>query len=213
MGVLSREGLCDRIHVVHRDPEARYLWIRICRDGLKELYVAACYFPPAYSRYAPQGESPYTPLYDDIMRYANMGDIMLMGDFNARTGREQTTLYDMQEAVYRDVPVEDVGLQRTTQDPGEITEYGRHFLALGSAHGLVIYNGLSHWPGSDALTCWNPKGGASTVDYLMGTPALIPEIREFTIFGRPIGVAADHAYLFFTVRTQAAMEPCLSLMR
>ena len=64
----------------------------------------------------------------------------------------------------------------------------------------MIYNGLAQWPGSDALTCWNPKGGESTVDYLMGSPYLIPEIREFTIFGRPIGLAADHAYLRFEVK-------------
>ena len=38
----------------------------------------------------------------------------------------------------------------------EVTEYGNHFLALGSAHGFVIYNGLSQWLGSDTLTCWNP---------------------------------------------------------
>ena len=47
----------------------------------------------------------------------------------------------------------------------------------------------------DALTCWNPKGGANTIDYLMGSPSLITEIREFTISGRHIGLAVDHAYL------------------
>ena len=65
---------------------------------------------------------------------------------------------------------------------------------LGSVHGFVIYNVLSQWPGSDALTCWNPKERASTVNYLMGSPSLIPEIKEFTISGRPIASAADDAY-------------------
>ena len=60
----------------------------------------------------------------------------------------------------------------------------------------MIYNGLSQWPESDALTCWNPKGGVSTIDYLMGSPSLIPEIKGSC---RPIGLAADHAYLRFEV--------------
>ena len=32
------------------------------------------------------------------------------------------------------------------------------FKALGTARGFFIYNGLSQWPRSDALTCWNPNG-------------------------------------------------------
>ena len=38
---------------------------------------------------------------------------------------------------------EEVGLKRQAQDMSAITESGKHFLALGSAHGFVIYNGLS----------------------------------------------------------------------
>ena len=113
-----------------------------------------------------------------------MGDIILLGDFNAQTKDEQTTIFDANDAVYGEVMVEEVGLKRQDQDMSAITQYEKHFLALGSAHGFVIYNGLSQWPGSDALTCWNPKGGASTTDYLMGPPSLIPEIKVFTISGR-----------------------------
>ena len=89
-----------------------------------------------------------------------------------------------------------IGLHRTFRD---VTEYNTHILALGSAHGLIILNGLSHWPGSDALTCWNPKGGASTVDYLMGLLPLIPQIHDFSISSRLIAVAADHEILRFIV--------------
>ena len=63
-----------------------------------------------------------------------------------------------------------------------VIEYGKHFPALGSAHGFGIYDGLCK------------------VDYLMGSPSLIPEIREITIFGRPIGLAAGRAYLCFQVK-------------
>ena len=36
--------------------------------------------------------------------------------------------------------------------------------------------GLTQWPGSDSLTCWKPKGGASMVDYLMRSVSLQPKI-------------------------------------
>ena len=61
---------------------------------------------------------------------------------------------------------------------------------------MICHNGL----GSDGLKCWNLRGCGSTVDYLMGSPSLIPEITEFTISGRSICLAADHAYLCFEVK-------------
>ena len=48
-----------------------------------------------------------------------------------------------------------------------------------------------------------PKGDASTVDCLMASPSLKPRITKFTISGRPLGLAADHAYLFFKVKIDA----------
>ena len=57
--------------------------------------------------------------------------------------------------MYGEVMADDVGLKQQAQYMTEVTEYGKHFLALGRAHGFVIYNGLSQWPRSDALMCRN----------------------------------------------------------
>lgn len=199
MVVLYREEFNDVVHIVQGDVEARYMLIRVHTNRPRDIYMAVCYFPPAHSRYAPQGESPYMPLYEEIMRYASMGDILLVGDFNARTSQRQSAFYDMEEPIYRELALEEMGLRRTSQDTGEVIEYGTHFLALGSAHRLAIYNGLSRWPGSDALTCWNPKGRASTVDYVMGSPTLIPEVQSFIISSRPIGASVDHSHLILSL--------------
>ena len=39
-----------------------------------------------------------------------------------------------------------------------------------------------------------------TIDYLTGSPALIPKLKAFTIYGRSIGLAVDHSYLRFKVK-------------
>ena len=72
-----------------------------------------------------------------------MGDIILLGGFNARTKDELTSMLDTTEAVYGEVTVEKVGLKRQSQDMSGVTEYGKHLLALGSAHGVVLYSGFS----------------------------------------------------------------------
>ncbi|MCO5563898.1 hypothetical protein L7F22_017549 [Adiantum nelumboides] len=92
-------------------------------------------------------------------------------------------------------------MHRMAEDAGVVTEYGTHFLALGSAHGLLIYNGLPRWPGSDALTCWNPKGGRVryTTILLDGITCIDSGHQNFTISGHPLALATDHAYLRFTL--------------
>ena len=63
------------------------------REGPRNLYVATCYFPPTYSRYALEGKSSYLPIYEDIMRYASIGEILLVVDFNAHTQMRQTSCF------------------------------------------------------------------------------------------------------------------------
>lgn len=67
VGILFREGLRDAIHVVHRDAEARHIWVKVETGRPRDLYVAGCYFPPAYFGFPSRDGSPYAPLYEDIM--------------------------------------------------------------------------------------------------------------------------------------------------
>ena len=81
-------------------------------------------------------------MYNNTIRRLQ-STIILLGDCNVQTKDEQTTMFDTNEAVYGDVMAEKVSLKHQAQDMSAITEYGKHFLALGSAHGFVIYNGLT----------------------------------------------------------------------
>ena len=48
----------------------------------------------------------------------------------------------MDDPMFHELPLDDIGLTRSTQDMGEEIEYECPFLTLGNAHGLVIFNGL-----------------------------------------------------------------------
>lgn len=134
----------------------------------RDFYIAICYFSPQHSWYASGSESPYMPLYGIITRFSTMGVILLAGDFNARTTKEQSSLYFMDDPMFHELPRDDIGLDRSAQDMGEVNEYGQHFLALGSANDLVIFNDWACWPGSDDLTCWNNKEGSQHFGLLDG---------------------------------------------
>ncbi|MCO5611673.1 hypothetical protein L7F22_065928 [Adiantum nelumboides] len=51
---------------------------------------------------------------------------------------EQAAMYDTQDEMLRELDPCDLDMHRMAQDVGDVTDYGRHFLALGSAHGLLI---------------------------------------------------------------------------
>ena len=123
-----------------------------------------------------------------------MVDIVLFGNLSAWTKDEQTTMFDTDNTAWRSYG-RSWSKATKAQDMSEVIEYRKH-------HGFVIYS-LSQWPSSDDLTCWNPKVGATTVDYLMGSPHLIPKITKFTISSKPIDLAADHAYLCVEVKMNA----------
>ena len=72
------------------------------------LYIAIGFFTPAYWMFAPLNESPYSPLYDDIIRFSGIGHIVQLGDLDAQTRYEQT-MFDTSKAMYKDVKAEEVG--------------------------------------------------------------------------------------------------------
>ena len=43
------------------------------------------------------GDSPYSVLSEDIVHYSTLGEVLLMGDFNARTQNRQCEIYDMED--------------------------------------------------------------------------------------------------------------------
>ena len=200
--MLFREELQSLIRIVRRDEHARYMWIRVRAETGMPLYIAICYFPPSTSHYAsPKGQSPYMILDEDIWEFSRDGDVILLGDFNARVGHSQTVFYDTSEEMLRELDVSDMGLDRRSQDE-EHTGYGRYLTDMGSAHGLAILNGLHRFPASSGFTCFPHRHEASTADYVLAQPNFIPSIQDFTVGPRPIGVAVDHALLTFTVLFQ-----------
>ena len=70
----------------------------------RPLYIAICYFPLGTSHYAaPKGQSPFMILDEYIWEFSRNGEVILVGDFNARTGQCQTIFYDTSEEMLREV--------------------------------------------------------------------------------------------------------------
>ena len=80
---------------------------------------------PSTSHYAtPKGQSPYTILSEDIWEFSRDGEVILVGDFNARTGKSQSVFYDTSKEMLREVDTNELDLTRHSMDE-ECAGYGR----------------------------------------------------------------------------------------
>lgn len=207
VAVLFRDHLRHIVTIERRDAQARYLWIRIRRLPHRDLFIAVCYFPPSQSDYVASGpgQSPFEDLSEDISDFAHRGEVILLGDFNARTSHRQADILDFMEDPIMLPHIQDDSLSRTSADTDhEPTDRGRWLLQLLSTHGMVIYNGMSRWPRSSGPTCFPFSGGTSVIDYVMGPPALVQSVHHLTV--DPAMPSADHALVHFTL-TQVHHTP------
>jgi hypothetical protein len=169
------------------DEHAKFLWVQFIEQPpppppseISTLQFATS--PPTSSHFALHREfegDPFIDLYANISHYSTLGEVILLGDFNARTKNLQVSLHDRVEDILclQELELESVGLHRSSQDRyGPLTGYGRHLLQLGESHGLLIMNGLPCFPGSGDFTCFPHSGGASVVDYVLANRDLLPHI-------------------------------------
>ena len=132
---LARDDLRDRISVVATDDHARFMWIqiRVSTPPRRDIYIAVCYFPPISSSFSihSSDDDPFTDLYSDITKYSVVGDIIIMGDFNAQTRDLQIPIHDRTVDVFytRGVDPTSMNMHRTSEDSlGPMTAYGKHLL-------------------------------------------------------------------------------------
>eukprot|EP00249_Psilotum_nudum_P025157 c29395_g1_i1 orf=628-1011(+) len=100
---------------------------------------------------------------------------------------------------------EDHVTRQSNDKNGGITHFGEEFIHLASRCGMVICNGIPHYPQSGAYTCYTNMG-SSVVDYLLMEADELALLRDFQI--DPLLPESDHTPLFFQVAgTQGRSTP------
>ena len=127
------------------------VWVNI-QDG-RELDVAICfvYFPPEGSTCNPSREDYFDVLTEDIRELKEQFPLIIMGDFNARTGSLSDSCYDVDGSDNPSDPNPNLSdsdifqphLQtvRQSEDSVSANSYGRKLVDLCRSAGLCILNG------------------------------------------------------------------------
>jgi hypothetical protein len=93
--VLVREKEGCFIQLEKEDPNKQFVWLKISKNG-NHIRIVACYFAPQVSKIYKSREldnkDPFAALKTNIAIYSQLGEVVILGDFNARTAGEQASI-------------------------------------------------------------------------------------------------------------------------
>jgi hypothetical protein len=99
---ICSHNLCGKMEEVleKEDPNKQFFWLKISENG-NHIRIVACYFAPQVSKiYNSRGldhKDPFAALKTDIAIYSQLGEVLIVGDFNARTIGEQASIFCCKE--------------------------------------------------------------------------------------------------------------------
>ena len=124
------------------------MWVRFDGNifGLnRDLYLGIIYIRAKQT--AEKREILFEQLEEDIFKYRSLGNIVLTGDFNGRTGTEPDFIMNDGPTSNNDLPLpefyeNDIPINRNNRDV-VFNSYGNCLLEVCKNHGLRILNGRS----------------------------------------------------------------------
>jgi hypothetical protein len=131
----------------------------------------------------------------------NEGNILLLGDFNARIATKQATLLSNDSnhnPLWLDVDLVLSNSYKRRYEDLIDNLFGTELVKLYSSQDLIICNGVMKWPKSNQMTCIHGLG-SSVVDYVIYD---IPISNQITTFDRlnDHDPASDHKPLTLTLK-------------
>lgn len=182
-----------------------FFWVKLCREFFgqaKDLYLCMSYIPPeGSSYYKARGINTIDVIEQDIAKFSDMGNIMILGDLNARTsvlcdyiendsdiGIECEEMYD----------VDCVKIKRTSQDKVPVCSRGKQLIELCKAARLRILNGRTLGDSFGSYTCHQPKG-SSVVDYCISSEENLVNIPYFQV-SKYMCTTSDHCLISIGLR-------------
>jgi hypothetical protein len=159
------------------------LWLKLDKMffGLShDVYLCVVYIPPISS---PHYDNDFISLEGEVSTFSSKGKIVLIGDFNSRTGENpdfiekdssQINDFDGVDLLSPDY-VTDTELKRVNQD-FIINSHGKTLLDLCSSSRLRILNGRFLGDSLDYFT-YMSNNGFSSVDYAILSESLLPSVK------------------------------------
>ena len=174
-------------------------WVKIDKSLCgKDIFLGTVYFSPSGTK--EHISKQYRELSEEIAKFQHKGEVIIQGDFNARTGREKDFVNPhIIDENYTHREVENMGvLQRNSEDT-TINKRGEELLELCKSLDMVILNGRKAGDPWGNMTS-HQHNGSSVVDYVIVSVNLLREVRNFSV-GEFSAWVSDHCHLLFEIKS------------
>jgi hypothetical protein len=173
-----------------------FIWFQLDKTFFKaanDIFVCGAYLPPDKSAYG--DIEHWEILQNKVAKYYDKGDILILGDLNARTGNEQDFVSNDRDDrldVHEDSYVHDVVTCKRTSLDLKCNKYGRELTQLCKSCKLRILNGrsLGDIPGQYT---YMKDNGKSVIDYGISCENLVSLVSYF--FVHPPTVHSPHSLI------------------
>jgi hypothetical protein len=180
-----RKRISHHIQLHQIDPLNQYIWIEISNTNAKTMYIEICFFSPINSTFYKKNNLDRNCLYNnleqDVYSLKNEGNILLLGNFSARTVTHQDNLLrndSNHNSLWLD---ENIILsnsyKRSSEDLIE-NLFGIKLFKFCISQDLIIFNGVMKWSNSNQMTCIHMLG-SSVVDYVIFDILVFNQIVNF----------------------------------
>ena len=185
----------EKVHNAQLNTVEDRVWFRLHKYffGLdKDLYLGVWYIPPLYSCRHLQSEEMWAAFERETSYFQINGDIVVMGDLNARTGEKPDWIEmdEMKGVPLPDVYVVDDDIKPRVSMDKTVNTCGERLIDICVATGLKIVNGrFGKDEGTGRLTCHTYSGG-SVIDYVLTESAYFTHLCNFEVWD-PL-LVSDH---------------------
>ena len=195
ISILYKKKLSKFISMVKSESDF-IVWLKVdkrCTHYHSDLFIGAVYVPPNGSAYSIQ---PFEIIQEELSKFSKKGNIILMGDFNSRTGN----LNDFDDNF---IPVDDsinsmlfdncnLQIPEKNNRDVKINKYGKQLINMCIDNDLKICNGRLSGDLLGQCTYYSKKGN-SCIDYALIQTELLNVIRNFQVC--PPSYLSDHCVI------------------
>ena len=166
------------------------------------------YNPPANSIYTQSLQDDIFDLIEnDLAKYSEKGNILIMGDLNARTSDDNDFIQNDSNAntVQYDDYTPDVEIINLFSRDTVLLSRGRALHDMCIQTGLRILNGRCIGDLTGNFTCHNFHG-SSVVDYACVSECLLPKVKSFSVHNF-LPDLSDHCQISLMMKINCTLKP------
>ena len=189
-------------HITTMKKSKNTLWCKISKNILNsnsDLFLCGIYIPPENSKYFEN--SIFDELEKEINTYSSKGDIMLTGDFNARTSTHEDFISNDGNKHLNDLDRNNMKCRENFDN--KINNHGKQIIEICKIYDLQILNGRTKGDSFGRPT-FHGKNGTSVVDYTICSVELLDNINHFIV--RPPNCFSDHSPITTWINTKQPID-------